>query len=739
MANTTNTTTDDNDDERKNVLLVLHGNHQTGQLLSGRIARLTKRLQKELHIEAIYPDAPHTSTSTCTTTATATATTETATDKDPSQLLKTWWKRNHNNYVGLEESLSVIETTVHQVQHPQYYDGQKIKKKKIIVGILGFSQGARLAHLLSLLHHYQQQQQQQQQRQQENNNLKGDCRWFPNLKFIIFVAGYDHPILPPELTSYIINDNNNNNNNNNNKKKNNEDDIEHHGTVEEELYVLQQQQLIPALSMHDNNDNDNNTGLTVSSLHIWGSKDALVTPDQSQLLSEHYHNGTSLNNSTTTPTTIPTTIKEMYIHPGKHHVPTKGSEMHVYVDFIRRVLAASLSSPSASPLSSSSSIDEEIARLQQEELQALEMIYPDNDTIHVLSSLKSSSSDENDFVYDFPIVYRVNLNNMELDVTDGATSQDTNHINTKTTNWPKLPLTIEITYPFQYPSDTNTNNNTNDNDDAAAASSVSSSTSLPVFALRHENTVLDFPSLMSEKLLRILRRTAHQEQGNPCILSCLYAAREFLDSDRDTDWFQNACTHTIQQHYRTTAAANSNSNDTNTTISGANDYQDSTKHQDNSKESSSNAIGHHHHPLIQKSTPEEIRNGIAEGLDIAQSVLLQSSSSLQEQQRYNSGGSYGASYTIGLVGKPSAGKSTFFNAATGFSRQRGQQQQHTTTMGDTTRNTINTTELTEVRIPETVLGGASMAAHPFTTIDPNIGYCLVPAPFGKIFNNQESQ
>jgi ribosome-binding ATPase YchF (GTP1/OBG family) len=59
------------------------------------------------------------------------------------------------------------------------------------------------------------------------------------------------------------------------------------------------------------------------------------------------------------------------------------------------------------------------------------------------------------------------------------------------------------------------------------------------------------------------------------------------------------------------------------------------------------------------------------------------------------------------VGKPSAGKSTFFNAATAFSRQQGDNE------GD----------------PE--LGGASMAAHPFTTIDPNIGYCLIPAPFGS--------
>jgi ribosome-binding ATPase YchF (GTP1/OBG family) len=32
---------------------------------------------------------------------------------------------------------------------------------------------------------------------------------------------------------------------------------------------------------------------------------------------------------------------------------------------------------------------------------------------------------------------------------------------------------------------------------------------------------------------------------------------------------------------------------------------------------------------------------------------------------------------------------------------------------------------------DTILGGASMAPHPFTTIDPNIGYCLVPAPPGS--------
>ena len=55
-------------------------------------------------------------------------------------------------------------------------------------------------------------------------------------------------------------------------------------------------------------------------------------------------------------------------------------------------------------------------------------------------------------------------------------------------------------------------------------------------------------------------------------------------------------------------------------------------------------------------------------------------------------------YTIGLVGKPSAGKSSFYNAATcaAFSRD-GRRM-------------------------------AAVAAHPFTTIEPNIGPGFFPGP-----------
>jgi hypothetical protein len=70
-------------------------------------------------------------------------------------------------------------------------------------------------------------------------------------------------------------------------------------------------------------------------------------------------------------------------------------------------------------------------------------------------------------------------------------------------------------------------------------------------------------------------------------------------------------------------------------------------------------------------------------------------------------------YAIGLLGKPSAGKSTFFNTATAFARQRG---------GGSSVDDHDGSKM---------LGGASMAPHPFTSINPNVGYCFAPAPLGS--------
>ena len=97
-------------------LLVLHGSRQTGQLLMGRMEKLKKRLKKK-NIELVAPDAPHKIVSN---------------DEHDKHLLQ-WWERHDNEYQGLVESMNLLET---------------LWSSSDFEGIIGFSQGARLAHLI---------------------------------------------------------------------------------------------------------------------------------------------------------------------------------------------------------------------------------------------------------------------------------------------------------------------------------------------------------------------------------------------------------------------------------------------------------------------------------------------------------------------------------------------------------------------------------------------------------------
>lgn len=148
--------------------------------------------------------------------------------------------------------------------------------------------------------------------------------------------------------------------------------------------------------------------------------------------------------------------------------------------------------------------DDDIADMQREEVHALEAIFE--------GALELQSGRQEDGDLDFPIVYHIGLNNIDVDSNDAEKYTDGSK------NWPKQPLVVEVRYPRYYPSD-------EDDKDL--------STSIPSFRLLHENTVLDFPSLVSENLLSVLRQTAEDERGMPSVLSCLYAAREFLDRDRE--------------------------------------------------------------------------------------------------------------------------------------------------------------------------------------------------------------
>eukprot|EP00980_Cylindrotheca_fusiformis_P006872 scaffold1437_cov113-Cylindrotheca_fusiformis.AAC.1 len=276
--------------------------------------------------------------------------------------------------------------------------------------------------------------------------------------------------------------------------------------------------------------------------------------------------------------------------------------------------------------------DEETTAMQEEEIQALEAIFFEE--IEIQSTT-------------FPMRYRMKLVPTEEEEMEGSSN-----------NWPPRLLTLDISYPFDYPLQ-----------------------SVPSFRLIHDNNVNEFRRIQVESLMRILNDTARDEIGMPSVLSCIYAAREFLDSPSITD-----------EQIVPTASTNPNEAEPVTN--------------DDDDDASTSSLG------PRSAASEDIKKGIQEGLEIAERILTTDTSVQEQSDNHASNGlaeKGGAfwTYTIGLVGKPSAGKSTFFNAATAFSKQRGVNE--------------GTSEW----------GGASVAAHPFTTIDPNIGYCLVPAPNGS--------
>ena len=137
-------------------ILLLHGSRQTGQLLLGRLDRFRRRLLAELDLEFVAPDAPFEISSR-----------DSQASEDGDSLQLTWWELHENNYRGLEETLDRFKS-------PTWNNDE-------FVGIMGFSQGARLLHLLLLL-----------RQNQATTTL------LPSLKFAILVSGYDAP-LPENL------------------------------------------------------------------------------------------------------------------------------------------------------------------------------------------------------------------------------------------------------------------------------------------------------------------------------------------------------------------------------------------------------------------------------------------------------------------------------------------------------------------------------------------------------------
>ena len=529
-------------------ILVLHGNRQTGTLFLGRIERLRKKLLNQCHIDLVAIDAPF------------------RYSDDGDDEMRTWWHRDPitNVSTGVAESMQLV----------QAHWEAALETERPFIGLLGFSQGARLAHLLTMRHALQ------------------PTLFCKGLQLVIQVAGYEAP-WPEEFLE----------------------------SVYDSMSLLK----------------DGTFFSPIPSLHVWGERDQLITPEQSSTVAELYYLHPSI-----------------HIHDGGHHMPMRAADVQAYINFIRThcdnrssstvpsvdaAVEESVDTPNVVP-------DEECAMQQRDEVEALQAIYPDE--FHLISVCATDESDGT-VQYQYPISYAIDLI---------PTDDERDH-------WPPHPIRVQITYPSTYPNE------------------------VPMFKLLHENNGVQFTSSASSACLQAMLDAATEELGMPCIMSCLYAIRDCLT--------RNPITKSQVEALEPVAQDDAMEDDSVSIDAGV---------------SAS---------TIPPASKERILDCNRQGLDIAERILSSrawspptselSGSDMSNGSDSNSymvgkGGSW--SFTIGLVGKPSAGKSTFFNTATCFARQRqsdGKGAAHEP--------------------------GAAMAPHPFTTISPNVGYCLVPAPRGS--------
>ena len=364
--------------------------------------KLRKALLKDeaLNLQLVAPDGPF--------------------DHPEDRSLRQWWDRHDSTYQGLEISMQILQ---------DLWDSEGS-----IVGIIGFSQGARFAHLIALLNQFA--------RSQGHAKVP-----FKGLQSVIQVAGYDRP-LPENWSS----------------------------TLE-----------ACGCRMEDHSSSIN---IDIPSLHIWGLTDPLIPPSESQSVMASYQN------------------PKAHEHEGGHHVPMKTPNIRAYLDFLKQaypapnhysstensevwehtrsgaaaVEAKPAPSTAPKPFEKLPEPDEETSQAQQDEVEALTAIYPDEVTVVSKISLNEVTGEK---IYQHPISYRIDLKMEE------GTSPGTGH-------WPKHLISLGVTYPHNYPTEE----------------------ALPQFKLVHENNVMEFPSAKVAACMRAVDEAANAELGMPCVLSC---------------------------------------------------------------------------------------------------------------------------------------------------------------------------------------------------------------------------
>ncbi|GMH85360.1 hypothetical protein TL16_g10205 [Triparma laevis f. inornata] len=181
----------------------------------------------------------------------------------------------------------------------------------------------------------------------------------------------------------------------------------------------------------------------------------------------------------------------------------------------------------------------------------------------------------------------------------------------------------------------------------------------PEIILKHDLSLVDFRSYKERCILGLGRRLLEEGKGECCVMNVVEGVRE---------WFYD----------------------------GGMEEKEVEEVEEEEEEE-------------EEETEEEFEERLKSAENCGLEIAMKHVSSPKTSSHPQKGGSQ--TITIGLIGKPSAGKSTFFNSATAFSRQSGGGE------------------------------GAKMGETPFTTIDPNLGYGYAPVetevlPDGEEFGSE---
>jgi hypothetical protein len=553
----------------KRKILILHGDRQTGDLLVSRMAPLKRKLLKprggecddgnpkssskksskgkpsnsnknssafgrseEFKIEMVAPDGPFKWQFDPSVHVKKSETTEE--EESENALMKTWWNRHGNEYGGLTDSLEML---LNIWNNDEGFEG-----------VMGFSRGGRLAHLIATLH----------------QASKG--KLFQNLRYVIIASGYGHVPMPENFPPK--------------------------GGIWDRFLDGNEH-------AHDNFD-----PMEIPSLHIMGNKDRLITIENSKALLQSYVD------------------PKIHEHDGGHHVPMRAVNTRTILDFIDSVssFAEGKENGGTSAYSKSFSNDvsveasqrnvpnEEHAQTQREECDSIAMIFPDE--FKLLSPTNGNTINEfgeEQVDHKFPISYAIQLRppQDQLDSDPDCAKL-----------WPVRDIALKIEYTAEYPD------------------------SLPKFSLKHDMNLLEFKVCQEDSCLQVVNEVAEVELGMPCIMSCILRSREFFEEGGLKNALENRGHVSLQK-------------DSEGKKGNQMPLPDDVE---NSKLVSS---------ILKPASKDRIATCIEEGLRIAYSILDHKASNINDSGLFREDGDFdgkGGSwkYTIGLVGKPSAGKMVDF-------------------------------------------------------------------------------